>query len=60
MRRINNYEKQFSENKKEKKKISEFKLSSSLKVKKSKINLSIDLLKNKIVDTKNDPSKTFL
>ena len=59
MRRINNYEKQFSENKKEKKKISEFKLSSSLKVKKSKINLSIDLLKNKIVDTKNDPSKTY-
>ncbi len=62
MKRINNYEKQFIDYEEEKKKISEFKLSSSHKVKKTynKISkISIDLLKNNILDTKNDPSKTY-
>ena len=62
MKRINNYEKQFTDYEEEKKKISEFKLSSSHKVKKAynKISkISIDLLKNNILDTKNDPSKTY-
>ena len=61
MKRINNYEKQLIDYEEEKK-ISEFKLSSSHKVKKAynKISkTSIDLLKNNILDTKNDPSKTY-
>ena len=61
MKRINNYEKQLIDYEEEKK-ISEFKLSSSHKVKKAynKISkISIDLLKNNILDTKNDPSKTY-
>ncbi len=62
MKRINNYEKQFTDYEEEKKIISEFKLPSSHKIKKSKniiSKISIDLIKNNILDSRNDTSKTY-